>query len=290
VNYHTHVAGIIPLANLVTDHELDIPSCLLPVDAGFTAIQKSVFECALAGCRTIWIVANQDLAPVVRKSVGEWVYDPVYFNRNRVRFYKEIRKEIPIYYVPISERDRERRDSYGWSVLHGIYSAWWVANKISKWVVPEKYFISFPMGVYDIYRLREQRRKIANPNKNFFMTHNNHTVKANLPLPFAIRGEDYIQCRRNVNKLTTRGYYFPTEGEKYPSKKLPLHERWSARNFDFNLVFDKAREEDAEKVELDWFYNMSNWQEYRHFLGSENLVKKPYEGLIKPHIHAKMLT
>ena len=33
----------------------------------------------MAGCNTIWIVANDDLAPIVRKIVGEWVYDPVYY-------------------------------------------------------------------------------------------------------------------------------------------------------------------------------------------------------------------
>ena len=29
-----------------------------------------------------------------------------------VKFYKEVRKEIPIYYVPIDVRDRDRRDSW----------------------------------------------------------------------------------------------------------------------------------------------------------------------------------
>ena len=80
-----HLAGIIPVANLKTDFNLDIPACMMPVDAGFTAIQKSVFECAIAGCSTIWIVANNDLAPIVRKRVGEWVYDPVYYKRKYVR-------------------------------------------------------------------------------------------------------------------------------------------------------------------------------------------------------------
>ena len=68
-----HLAGIIPVANLKTDFDIDTPEILLPVEPGFTAIQKSVFECAMAGCRTIWIVANEDLAPIVRQRVGEWV-------------------------------------------------------------------------------------------------------------------------------------------------------------------------------------------------------------------------
>ena len=62
---HIHTAGIIPVANLKSEFELKTPEILLPISSDFTAIQKSVFECALAGCNTIWIVANDDLAPMV---------------------------------------------------------------------------------------------------------------------------------------------------------------------------------------------------------------------------------
>jgi hypothetical protein len=262
---------------------------MLPVDAGFTAIQKSVFECAIAGCKTIWIIANQDLAPIVRKCVGDWVQDPVYYNRTKVKFYKEVRKEIPIYYVPINYRDSDRRDSYGWSVLHGVNSAWWVGNKISKWLVPEKYFVSFPMSAHDIYSLREHRKEIANPKANFFLTHQDKTVKDNVPLSFTMRGEDFIQCRRKINKATTREFLPPLEGEKYPSQRRPLEERWSAKHFRFNQVFEKVEEEGATKVELPWFYDMSQWEDYRAFLGSENMIKKPYKGLTGPHKHVKLI-
>ena len=76
-----HLAGIIPVANIKSDFNLMTPEVLLPINAGLTAIQKSVFECAMAGCNTIWIVANDDLAPIIRKIVGEWVYDPVYYSK-----------------------------------------------------------------------------------------------------------------------------------------------------------------------------------------------------------------
>jgi hypothetical protein len=262
---------------------------MLPVDAGFTAIQKSVFECAIAGCKTIWIVANQDLAPIVRKCVGDWVYDPVYYNRTKVKFYKEVRKEIPIYYVPLNYRDLDRRDSYGWSVLHGVNSAWWVGNKISKWLVPEKYFVSFPMSAHDIYSLREHRKEIANPKANFFLTYDNQTVKDDLPLSFTMTGEDFIQCRRKVNKLTTREFLPPSEGEKYPSQKLPLVQRWSARRFDFAQVFEEVDDKRAMRQEIDWFYDMSRWEKYREYLGSGQQIEKPYKGLTGPHKHAKLI-
>ena len=83
-----------------------------------------------------------------------------------------MRKEIPIYYVPIHPKDRDRRDSYGWGALYGILAAWKVAYKISKWLLPDKYYITFPMSAYDIYNLREYRIQISSMKENFFLTHN----------------------------------------------------------------------------------------------------------------------
>jgi len=282
-----HLAGIIPVANLKTDFNLDIPACMMPVDAGFTAIQKSVFECAIAGCSTIWIVANNDLAPIVRKRVGEWVYDPVYYKRKYVRNYPEARREIPIYYVPVHPKDMDRRDSYGWSALYGMYSAWWVGNRLSAWLTPEKYYISFPMAAHNIYSLRKVRKMIKDKKKNFFLTYEGQTVKDNVPLSFTMFATDYLNCRRDVNSKTTKTYINPPPGE-LPSKKLPLEERWSARHFDFSEIFEKLDVSTGKQVNTDWFYDLSTWDGYRSFLGSENFVKKPSDSLIKSRIHSKI--
>jgi len=282
-----HLAGIIPIANLETDYNLPTPEVLAPVNAGLTAIQKSVFECAMAGCNTIWIVANDDMAPLIRRVVGEWIYDPVYF-RKPSKFSSEQRKEIPIYYVPIHPKDRSRRDSYGWSVLYGAYSAWKAAFKISKWLTPDKYYVSFPMSAYDVYEIRQHRPLIKHKTNNFFLSYDGETVKNNKPLAFTFTGEDFKQCRRSVNQLTTREYLPPSPGQQYPRSKRPLHERWSARHFDFQTVFEHVSEKNAAKVDLDWYYDISNWSGYRDFLASNNIVIKPEEGLTKAHIHVKL--
>jgi hypothetical protein len=284
-----HVAGIVPVANIKTDHNLKTPEYLLPIGADFTAVQKSVFECAMAGCNTIWVVANQDTAPVLKKVIGEWAYDPVYYNNyHRGNLISDYRKDIPIYYTGIRDKDRDRRDSYGWSVIHGIHSAWWVSYKISKWVIPEKYFVSFPMGVCDPFTLKKNRGIIGDRDNNYFSTYGGKTVKDNLPLSFTMRKEDFIQCRRHINKLTTREYLPPGPGESMPSKKRPLEDRWSARWFDFNTVFAKTKEKDSLKFELDWFYDISTWKGYRGYLGSEHEIKVPYDGLTKPRIYDRL--
>ena len=282
-----HLAGIVPVANLKTDFNLPTPEVLAPIGPDFTAVQKSVFECAMAGCNTIWIVANDDLAPIVKNIVGEWTYDPVYFERMSA-FSSEQRREIPIYYVPIHPKDRDRRDSYGWSVLYGAYSAWKVADKISSWLTPQKYFVSFPMAIYDVYKIREYRKLINHNTNNFFLSYDGETVKNNKPIAFTFTGEDFKQCRRSVNKQTTREYLPPSGDHPYPTQKLPLNQRWSARHFNLQAIFEKVSENHATKIEVEWYYDMSKWDEYCSFLGSDYFVETPKEELTKPHKHVKI--
>jgi len=288
VSSHVHTAGIIPVANLQTDIQTPIPEILLPVNNGFSAIQKSVFECAMAGCNTIWIVANHDLAPIVRKVVGDWIYDPVYYERTFTKFYSDHRREIPIYYVPIHPKDRARRDSYGWSILHGVYSSWYAAYKISKWITPQNYYISFPMSVYDVYSVRDYRKNISNSKANFFLKHDNKTVKDGELLSFTMKGDDFKACRNLINKTTTREYLPPLPGQKYPSQKRPVNERWIAKDYSLEQVLKPLNEEGSTCMEIEWHHDISTWQGYVEYLGSKNTVETPRKELTLPHIHVNI--
>ena len=215
------------------------------------------------------------------------MYDPVYYS-TYAKFSSEQRKEIPIYYVPIHPKDRNKRDSYGWSVLYGAYSAWKVAHKISQWVTPDKYYVSFPLAVYDIYRIRDYRKLINHRDNNFFLSYDGETVKDNKPLAFTFTGDDFKKCRRLVNKTTTREYLPPLPGTQYPSQKIPLKDRWSARRFSFQTVFEQVSEATATKLDLEWYYDISNWRGYRDFLTSNFCIETPPEHLTKPHKHVKI--
>ena len=280
-----HLAGIIPIAGIDADIETVFPSVLLPINDGYSAIQKSVYECAMAGCSTIWIVANDDMAPIIRKTIGDWIYDPVYTQRLKFGQGKDGRKEIPIFYVPIAPKNIDRRDSYGWSVLSGVYSAWLVGNQLSKWIIPEKYYISFPMSVYDVDEIRKHRASIRNPKSNFLLQHNEQTVMDSELLSFTMLNDDFINCRRYVNNKTTKEFYNTEEGEQYPSKRLPLAERWSARSFSLGQIFSELNVRNAIYHSPAWYHDVSSWEGYQNYMASENLFKKPHELLTRPHTH-----
>ena len=281
-----HLSGIIPISNYETDLNVSFPELLMPIADGFNLIQKSVHECALAGCNTIWIVANDDMAPVIRKIIGDWVYDPVYYKRDmESKFYSQLRKEVPIYYVGIKPKDQDKRDSYGWSILEGIHAAYMTSLKISKWLTPEKYYISFPFGLFDIYFIRQHRKIIRDKQKNLIFKYNGKSVIDNQYLPFTMTGEDFKLCRRAINQKTTREYLPPLPDQKYPSRKLPLHQRWSARNFTLSEIYEPLQSSPHTSVNLEWYYDASKWADYTDYISSNNLIEKPLDDLTRPRQH-----
>ena len=144
------------------------------------------------------------------------------------------------------------------------------------------------MSVYDIYQVRSHRRLIADPKNNFFLTFDGQTVKDNIPLSFTMMGEDFKRCRKSVNKKTTKEYLPPLEGQQYPSKKIPLKDRWSARYFKLEDVFEDINDEGAHAADVSWYYDISKWSGYRAFLRSENSIETPEAGLTKPRQHVKI--
>ena len=66
-----HLAGIIPVAGQALDFDQLWPDCMMPIAPNYTLIEAAVAECAWAGCDTIWIICNDDIAPAIKKKIGE---------------------------------------------------------------------------------------------------------------------------------------------------------------------------------------------------------------------------
>jgi len=251
-----HLAGIIPVAGPPLDFNMPWHDCLMPLAKNYLAIEHAVQECATAGCETIWIVCHKDTQPLIRERVGEWVFDPASLHKPISGLLYE--KRIAIYYVPIHPKDKYKRDCLGWSVLYGALTAYHVSNRISKWLVPDKYYAAFPYGLYPLDIVRANRDKFSS-QKTYCLTHNGQSIKNNNYLGFTFDAEDFKACRRTIRK---EGTHMHTSG----GEKLPLHERYSARHFSLDTVF-KSAIMDGE-IEVNWYHDVGSWQGYKSFLSS----------------------
>jgi hypothetical protein len=273
------LAGIIPVGGQPLDFNLPWHDCLMPLEPNYHAVQHAVMECAWAGCETIWIVCHENMRPLVRHIVGEYVYDPVWFGRKHDIYPKQTRKLIPIYYVPVHPKDKDKRDCLGWSVIHGAQSAYWTAKKVSAWLVPDRYYVSFPYGVYKNESLRKHRKDISS-KKRFVLRSEEGTIRDGHYLGFTFDAEDFKKIRQNFRAEGT-GIRVPGTG--MDGEKLPVEERWSGRYFTLDKVFrDVIIDKETVVVDLDWYHGIDNWESYCSYLASPYRIKiaRPFKGIM----------
>ena len=243
----THLAGIIPLAHEPLDFSLDWHDSLMPIAPNYYAFERSVYECALAGCHTIWIVANDDLSPLLRHRIGDFIQDPVFLRRHG-KYPSKDRRPIPIFYIPMKEYDRA---CFSWSIIHGILTANNISGDISKWLKPEKFYISFPYGVYDPEILREHRQDIIKED-NFFLTHEDRSARTGDYLGFTLNKEQLLPCIEKYEEYENRVLF-----DQNIKKHLSLDKMLS------DVIIDNVR------VELERYNSIDSWNGYRDYMGSE---------------------
>jgi len=279
-----HLAGIIPVAASTGEFNLPGHDVLMPVAPDFKLIEAAVAECSYAGCESIWIVCNDDIAPLIKHTVGDWVEDLYTIEKGKyVTYPKEHHVSIPIYYVPIEPKHRDKYDCYAWSILHGANVAYWICRRLGRWIIPDRYYVSFPFGLTDFQEIKKAKRQLTR-SESYYFSHEGKTVCDGVPLSFTFDATEWRRAR-DVIKSNCRLYYPPLEGEQMPSRMLPPEERRKSRHFKLLDVFKGADLSEAIINELPWFYDLTTWAQYSKLITSGHCqdIQRPY-GFVTGHI------
>jgi len=260
-----HLAGIVPVAGPPLDFNMPWHDCLMPIGKDYLAAERAVLECAYAGCETIWVICNDDMQPLIRHRLGEYVNDPVWTHRHFERDKKAHQKRIPIHYAPIHPRDRKKRDCLGWSIIHGA----WISNKISSglstWLKPDMFYVAFPYGVYDHWTPREYRKEIST-NRQFFFEHNGKTIIDGEYLGFTFSWEDYKIIASEVREKST-GIYLNEDRKE----RLPMNERFSYRFFKLEQIFDTLSLKNSTVKKISCYHNIDSWENYCIYIADRGM-------------------
>lgn len=252
------------------------PDCMQPLQGDLLSIERSVLECAMMNCDTIWVICSDTTAPLIKKRLGDYVVNPDIYAEWRFKKHpNSSKKYIPIFYTPVLRRHRDRIDSLGWSVLHGALTSFIVSKKISKWVSPTAYYVSFPYGVYDHLPLKKHRSDIKS-GKKVYASFEGATVREGLYLPFSFTPECWLSFRRQLNQNNTGG-----------DKRIPLKERWSAKNFTLDKIFKHDNIVVDKKVNLEFYYDLDCWDNLNAFYASGKSLKSVPPSMIKPYFIRK---
>ena len=254
-----HLAGIIPVIHNSSEFNMDWHDCLMPIAPGYTAIEHCVYECAMAGCHTIWIVATDDVSPLVRRRIGDFIQDPVFVGR-KSKFPSKDRRPIPVFYIPSDNS----YDSAAWSIVHGASRVAEVSSSISKWIAPEKFYVSFPYGVYDVKFLRQYRQSIINED-NVLLSSGGRTVRDGEYMAFTFGVKDLKESSRLLNKLENENLFNDQEEN---IKDV----------FSLDKIFSRVIIQGSEQIELSYYHSIDGWDNYCDYLSSSHSRELKHPG------------
>lgn len=265
-----HLAGIIPVAGLKLDFNFPWHDCLVPISKDYLAIERAALECAYAGCETIWIVCADDMQPLIRYRLGDYVHDPVWVYRHFDREKSHKKKLIPIQYVPIHPRDKNKRDCYGWSILYGAKTADKVSKCISKWLAPDRFYVAFPYGVYPHWTPRQSRDQFSlRKDKKTLYRFEGKTIIDGEYLGFTFNQDDLKQLIDEVREKSTG--LFKNEDRD----RLSLEERYSYRFFTLDQIFDTMKTDNISYIDLEKYHRIDSWDLYCDYISSEGRTQYP---------------
>jgi hypothetical protein len=276
-----HLAGIVPTVGQPLDFNFPWHDCMIPIAADFLAIERSILECATAGCETIWVVCSTDMQPLLRHRLGEMVQDPVWISRKQDLFPSASKREIPIYYVEFHPKDEGKRDSLPWSILSGAKVAKRVCESLSKWITPDKYYVSFPYAVYPSQHLKRHRKEISSPGNFYILTDKGDSVLDGHYAGFAFDAKELGKLIKYFWDKQTGKYDSSQSMEdrkdgKYITKLLPMEKRYSGRFFKVEDIFNQLNNsENVFKIGMEWYYDISNWDNLCEYLNFNNKLKRP---------------
>ena len=281
-----HLAGIVPVAGEKLDFNFPWHDAFMPVTNNLLAVENAVLACSYAGCESIWIVAHREMQPILRHRLGDWLYD--FGSLIQAQFAQkqpsQHLKPISLYYVPIHPKDRDRRDCLAWSVIYGSLRAFHLSKTISSWVVPDKYFVAFPYGVFPKKTIYDQRSLISS-KKNYYMEYEGKTVRDGEYLPFTFDKEYFLKFRRVIR--TGTGVYtnasFNTETRRMTQERIPAEQQYSARHFTLDKVFGCATLEGNNVGQTPWYCRIDSWKGYMEYMANEKAYKSIRPRWMKYH-------
>jgi len=216
------------------------------------------------------------MQPLIRHRLGDYVQDPVWVVRRHEFSKTDHQKLIPIYYVPIHPRDKKKRDCLSWSVLYGSWMAKKILGGLSQWLKPEKYYVSFPYGVYHPSILRKHRQKISS-DQDFFLSYEGKTVINGEYLGFTLNETAVRRLNKEI-KIKSTGLYRDEER----TERLSLEERFSYRFFSVGEVFNSLDLKDCYIHDINFYWNIDCWEKYCDYIkDGQHKFRRPSEYILK---------
>jgi len=209
--------------------------------------------------------------PLMKTVVGEWVEDPI-LAQLPVEFKNNFKMRIPIWYASVPVRDVGKKDCYASSILIGADYALKISGKLSGFIKPDKFYVSFPHTVYSPWKLQRFRKRIKSSKNNFYFTLEGKSIRDGVPIGFTFFREELPQFKKNLDSLVIGEWkYTGISSEQIDLKLLKRRnpsERVSNKDIRLDEVFSCATLEGATILPGYRIHDISTWDGYVKYISS----------------------
>ena len=254
----------------------------MPVGKKTTLLDTAINNCLYFGVSSIWITVNDDYLPLVKKRVGDYGYDPVYYFNEYSKYKTDSRKRVPIYFVPMMTRYRDYCDNHTFGFINSALYAQKVYSQLTKYCVPEYYFFSSPFNLFNYREFSSNRKQLY--NKKIIFECGGKSVFTDNQLPICVDSEDIKELRRHVVLNSNKRH--KAVGEFTPNdsswlERLPKEEQFRGKKMTASDVMKPLDRETFETFDLSWSYDIVDWASYEEYSRSDNYIM--YSPMVKPN-------
>jgi hypothetical protein len=244
---------------------------MMPVANGLTLLEAAILNCLHYGVNSIWITVNDDQLPYAKMCVGEMGYDPVRYWDDFSVLKVEKRTRVPIYFVPVIPKYRDYCDNFTFGFINSALTARKVYGSLTRYCEPDYFLFVSPFGVINYEELRPKRVDFKHFNKKSLITHQGKSALEGNHLPICVDKEDIDTIKRHViansNKKHRQIAPFGKGGSDW-FEELPKEEQFKGTRLTMKEVLSCLDKDSFDSYELDWFYDVQNWQQYSEFMAS----------------------
>ena len=248
---YSRPAGIILMGFQKESCEMPWHPCLTEVEDNLTAIEAAVLECATAGCESVWVCCDEKTQPLIKKRVGDYVRDPLQVAKSSfTKHPNDHQIHIPIYYYLAHPKDRHRRPGEAWSVINTALTIYHMAKSVSRWVIPNKYYVTFASGLYDFSEVKDYRDFIRKEG-NISFQYDGKGVESGLYTGFSISG---LQIKKIISHLKSHRAFGSTP------------------TLSFGMISDILKDFCEKKIELEQYFNCNTWKDRVYYIKNRNYL------------------
>jgi hypothetical protein len=193
-------------------------------------------------------------------------------------------KQIPIFYIPIHPKDKQKRTGLAWSILYGYNRAHNISRLFSRWSTPSKYYVSFPHGVYKPSQLQKKRGFISSPNSICLSSPDGKTIKDDELLAFTFDSAEYSLMKAAYKEeekyLWKNGVW---KDGRFVGEKFSMEDRFTGRFIRPQQLVKNLEFSIENTFSVNAYNNISSWNSYCEFLASpaRNMIGQRPNSILK---------